>query len=118
MLDDATGKIPAATIEVARTHIEKAIAAHQEAATAHGPAQLRAQAAELAALELWGRAYDVLAPYTAEIERAPGVARGFAELAFRAGETSVARNMLAATGAGPEVDSLLAEWGAKMGWTE
>jgi hypothetical protein len=89
---------------------------HAEAAT--GPEQLRAHAAALGTLELWGRAYDVLAPYKDEIKQAPNFSDGFAELAFRAGESEVAREVLAMTKQPGEIDRIITEWTDSMGWME
>jgi hypothetical protein len=116
VLDETSGLVPEKVIEVARSHVEKAMAAHAEAARTEGPAQLRARAQELAALELWGRAYDVLAPYKDQLKQAPGAAKGFAELAFRAGEPAIAREVLAASLSAAEIEELLTEWATKMGW--
>ncbi len=99
-----------------RRHIERAFEAHDAAASASGPAQLQQWAQELAALEMWGRAYAVLAPHKDAIKRAPSFGRGFAELAFRAGDTETAREVLALHVAATEVDATLDEWAATMGW--
>jgi predicted Zn-dependent protease len=88
----------------------------QHAETATGPEQLRARAAALGTLELWGRAYDVLAPYKDEIKQAPKFSDGFAELAFRAGEPEVAREVLAVSKQPADIDRILAEWTDAMGW--
>jgi hypothetical protein len=117
VLDEVEGHVPSAPLETIRDHVEKASAAHDRALTTSGPPQLQARASELAALELWGRAFDVLAPYQAQIERAPGVAAGFAELAFRAGEPEVAREVMIANGGASKVTEAFAEWTERMGWT-
>lgn len=96
--------------------VERAEAAHRDGVSATGPSKLRARAAELSALELFGRAYDVLAPYKAEIVHAPKVVVGFAELAFRAGDTRTAREVLTAVESATELEAHLAEWQRKMGW--
>lgn len=88
----------------------------QHAQTATGPEQLRARAAALSTLELWGRAYDVLAPHKDEIKRAPKFATGFAELAFRAGEPEVAREVLAVSKDLEEIERITAGWTDGMGW--
>lgn len=118
IIDVGRGYIPEQAIESVSSTIEKAREMHARVAQTTGAAQLQARAAELAALELWGRAYDVLAPYKDEIKKAPKFVRGFAELAFRAGEPAVAREMLAGTIAPAEIDRQLNEWAAVMGWTE
>ena len=114
---DAAVQLPVEqrTDEVAR--IEAARDLNQRGQALQGAAALQARALELAKLELWGRAFDVLAPYEADIAHAPKFALGFAELAFRAGEPAVARRVLAATKSPAEVDALISEWTAKMGWT-
>jgi hypothetical protein len=58
----------------------------------------------------------VLAPYENEIAHAPKFAVGFAELAFRAGDTNAARRVLGASKSPAEIDVLIAGWSAKMGW--
>ncbi|HEY5926378.1 MAG TPA: hypothetical protein VIV11_32050, partial [Kofleriaceae bacterium] len=98
--------------------VAKASAAHQAAAAATGPAQLQARASELATLELWGRAYQVLAPHIEQIKQAPRIATGFAELAFRAGYNEVARDVLSVSMAPAEVEKQFAEWATTMGWAE
>jgi hypothetical protein len=115
-LDEVAGIVPEKPIALVRGHVEKAMAAHQDADKAEGPAQLQARARELAAVELWGRAYAVLAPYKEEIKRLPRFALGFAELAFRAGDPAVAREMLAATDSVGDIDAQLAAWARTMGW--
>ena len=101
----------------ASERLEAAQALARRAQTEQGAAALQARASELAKLELWGRAFDVLAPHEAEITRAPGFAIGFAELALRAGEPDVAERVLAANKSPAEAAALIAEWTAKMGWT-
>lgn len=91
---------------------------HVRANQSTGPAQLQTRAAALAKLELWGRAYDVLSPYKDQIKTAPRFALGFAELAFRAGDTPVAREMLAAHVAPTELEQQLERWGRTMGWVD
>jgi protein O-mannosyl-transferase len=105
-------------LAVIRSMVERGRAAYQEGLVATGPAKLRARASELAALELWGRAYDVLAPYKAEIMRAPKSVVGFAELAFRAGEPGVAREVLGVVDSPEAIENRLAGWARTMGWTE
>ncbi len=118
VLESADDYLPPAIATTLRERLSKAKAAHDLASRSSGPQQLQARASELAALELWGRAYDVLAPHKDEIQRAPGVAIGFAELAFRAGETAVAREVLSAYVSADESDATLAEWAQMMGWGE
>lgn len=96
--------------------ISKSRVEHDHAQTTSGPDQLRARAAALASLELWGRAYDVLEPYKDEIKRAPKSRLGFAELAYRAGETQVARDVLSSFMQPDELERTLAGWAGAMGW--
>jgi hypothetical protein len=92
--------------------------AGQGAARAENPAvRLQLRATELSMLEAWGRAFDVLAPAVGEIKQAPEFAVGFAELAFRAGEFEVARDVLAARMTEQETERTTAAWSKKMGWT-
>ncbi len=97
--------------------IEAAHTLYVQGQALQGPAALQARASELAKLELWGRAFDVLAPYEADIARVPNFALGFAELAFRAGETAAARRVLSGSRSPAEIDTLIAGWTDKMGWT-
>ncbi|MEO8843543.1 MAG: hypothetical protein ABI591_09490 [Kofleriaceae bacterium] len=114
---DATSGTPSDQREDELTRVQAARALHALSQTSEGAGALQARASELAKLELWGRAFDVLAPYEAEIAQAPKFSLGFAELAFRAGETAIARRVLSASKSPAEVDALIAEWTAKMGWT-
>jgi protein O-mannosyl-transferase len=118
LLAAIAGRVHEKPFESLRLTLAKAKAAHEEAERSQGPAKLRATAAELSLLEAWGRAYAVLAPYKAEIERVPGFAVGFAELAFRAGHSAVAREVLSRTMDASDIDTLLDEWTTKMGWAE
>ncbi len=113
--------------EVARVRGEPAVAearktlsaaelAARQGAIAEGPMKLQLRAHELSLLEAWGRAYEVLAPYRAEIEKAPGFALGFGELAFRAGHADVAKAILGLTLPAEQHEATLAEWSDKMGW--
>ena len=107
------GNVQLATV---REHLAAALEARNRSLSATGPAQIQQHASELAALELWGAAYDVLAPYKAQIEQAPGFALGFAELAFRAGEPGIAREVLAKNVSPDQIGPLFEDWTAKMGW--
>jgi hypothetical protein len=107
---------PEKDLAKAREQIDAAHALAEQAASATGPAALQERASELAKLDLWGRAFDVLAPYEAEIAKAPKFAEGFAELAVRTGEPEVARRVLAATKSPAEASALIAGWTAEMGW--
>ena len=116
VLVDARGKVPEERLDLTREHVEKAVTLHANAGSG-SPSQLQARASELAALELWGRAFDVLAPYSDKIKTAPNFAIGFAELAFRAGETGVARDVLSLYMSSDEIESKLSDWTRVMGWT-
>lgn len=95
-----------------------ALAAKQAAAAPEGPLQVNLRATELASLDAWGRAYGLLAPYKELIKRAPGMAYGFAELAYRAGYTDVAREMLSVLIPPEKIAPTEHEWARRMGWTE
>ena len=99
-----------------RESLAAAESAGRQAAVAEGPVQLHLRATELANLEAYGRAYEVLAPHRAQIELAPGFAIGFAELAFRAGEEAVAREVLGKQVPAERIEPMLQEWRRKMGW--
>jgi hypothetical protein len=99
-----------------RELIQKAKAAHVLAESATGAEKLQQRATELATLEAWGRAYDVLLPAKEAIKQAPDFAMGFAELAWRAGEFAVAREVLSAVGLGNRIEPITRAWSIKMGW--
>jgi len=101
-----------------RDLIRKARAARALADSAEGAEKLQQRATELATLEAWGRAYDVLAPAKEAIKQAPDFAMGFAELAWRAGEFAVAREVLSALGLQDRAESITRGWSTKMGWTK
>jgi hypothetical protein len=82
------------------------------------PQRLQLRATELATLEAWGRAYDVLAPFVEEIRKAPDFALGFAELAWRAGEFRTAREVLRDTMDSAAVAATTEQWSRKMGWID
>ena len=105
----------AATAKIA-DRITKAERAHTAGVGATGIEALRLRGAELSALELWGRAYDVFAPYLDEVATAPKAASRVAELAFRAGEPAVARRLLFAASPLSDIDGTFARWAASMGW--
>ncbi len=117
VLEAASKHTPNPAFDDARDSISAAQQLFEQAQRLQGPAALQAHASELAKLELWGRAFELLSPYEGEIANAPKFATGFAELAFRAGEPAIARRVLASSKAPAEVDGLIADWTAKMGWT-
>lgn len=118
VLDSARDYVPASSTAGMRDMIEKSRAEHERAQTVTGPARLQAEAAALTDLELWGRAYDVLAPFKDQIKLAPKMTAGFAELAVRAGEADVAREVLAATLPPAQIEAAIAEASRRMGWAE
>lgn len=115
VLDDATTAIPAQSLTPIRDMVVKSQSERMASGSVTSPRELQALAASYATVELWGRAYDVLAPYKDEITRAPKFVMGFAELAVRAGEIDVARSVLAATTPAAEIETLIAGWLRTMG---
>lgn len=115
VVTQAEAFIASTTTGPVRKMIEESAMQFTRSMKSTGPAQLQARSAAHAALELWGRAYDVLAPYKEEIKTAPKLRLAFAELAFRAGETEIAREVLVAAGE-PDIDARFASWAAAMGW--
>jgi hypothetical protein len=95
---------------------EAELARKQADVAPEGPLQLTLRATELSRLDAWGRAYALLAPHRAQIERAPGFALSFAELAFRAGDAGVAREVLATILPEEKREPELEKWAYKMGW--
>jgi hypothetical protein len=87
-------------------------------ATEERSARLQLRATALCTLEAWGRAFDVLAPARADIERAPPFALAFAELAWRAGEFAVAREVLASLMPARTAEDTTRGWSLKMGWID
>jgi hypothetical protein len=101
-----------------RESVRKAALLHKQAAMApEGPIQLNLRAMELAALDAWGRAYAVLVPFKDRIKIAPGMAFGFAELAFRAGYPEVASEILGALVPAEKIAPIERGWSVKMGWS-
>jgi hypothetical protein len=113
---DSLGSEQAKHTAPVRVLLERGREARDRALDAQGPAQLQARASELAALDAWGRAYEVLAPHKEQIKRAPKFVQGFAELAVRAGEEAVAREVLVGHLTPAEIDQRIQEWSIKMGW--
>ena len=101
---------------VARTEHNAAATSAATATTEAARLQLRATG--LCTLEAWGRAYDVLAPAKDEIAAAPNFAIVFAELAWRAGEFVVARDILAKWMPDEAAEQATHGWSVKMGWIE
>jgi hypothetical protein len=118
VLDEVARRSSEVDIEKTRQTMRKARALAMKAASVpDGALRLQLRAQELSTLEAWGRAYAVLLPHKTSIQQAPGVALGFAELAFRAGDRSVADEMLAQV-APPETHAALRdEWARTMGWS-
>jgi protein O-mannosyl-transferase len=88
----------------------------ERARQAQGPAALQARATELSTLGAYGRAFAVLAPYQSEIENAPGMVLGFANLAWCAGHFDVARQVLSGRMSAPQIAKITHGWSEKMGW--
>jgi protein O-mannosyl-transferase len=88
------------------------------AARAEGAMKTFARAQQESSLFGWGRAFAVLEPHQAEIEKAPAAAVGYAEIAYRAGNENVARDVLRAIDKEGETDALFAKWAESMGWTD
>jgi hypothetical protein len=116
MLDDLARLEGEPALASVRKRLQTAELASKQAAMSSGPIALQLRANELAELEAYGRAYELLAPHRAQIEQAPGLAIGFAELAYRAGEETVAREVLAAQVPPEKIAPMFAEWARKMGW--
>jgi hypothetical protein len=105
------------SVKEQRAVIQKAeLYGKQSASAPEGPIKLQLRALELSTLDAWGRAYKVLRDYKEGIKKAPGFAIGFAELAFRAGDTASAREVLSAVVPAEKIDPTLREWSKKMGW--
>jgi protein O-mannosyl-transferase len=85
---------------------------------ASGPARVLSQANSLASALAYGRAYALLAPHSADFEPNREVSLRFAELAFRAGASDVARAALAPHVERSEIERLIRAWSIKMGWSD
>lgn len=118
VLEQARGYVRQDALDGIAVLVNKAKEARAKVETSTGAAKVQAQAQELAAVELWGRAYDVLAPFKDEIKKAPKMVNGFAELAFRAGEPGVAREVLSGSMSPAQIDQELAAWAKTMGWVD
>jgi hypothetical protein len=95
-----------------------AILSKQASVAPEGPLQLNLRATELSTLDAWGRAYGLLAPHKELIKHAPGMAYGFAELAFRAGYGEVSREMLGVLVPPEKIGPTEQRWARKMGWID
>jgi hypothetical protein len=117
ILDDVAAYAGPETVKEERATIDRAELYGKQAALAQeGPLKLQLRALELSTLDAWGRAYAVLRDHKEEIKKAPGFAFGFAELAFRAGDTKTAREVLAAIMPEEKIEPTFREWSKKMGW--
>jgi hypothetical protein len=106
-------------VATTREVLRSAERAASEATKARDEAvRMELRAGALATLEAWGRAFDVLAPAKSEIAQAPAFALGFAELAWRAGEFGVARQLLANLLPPDAVERTTRTWSQKMGWLD
>lgn len=102
---------------VARTteaRIKKAESWRRRSA-APGPRGILAHAEELSVLGAYGRAFEVLSPHEDAIRRAPHVALGYAELAWRAGHHDVAQRVLAGHVPRAELQRLTRQWSEHTG---
>ena len=117
VVEQASADVQSSDLVALRQQIEKAKHDAQTAASTTGTAQLEARAQFLGGLQLWGRAYDALAPHRTEIMQAPKLAKMFAELAFRAGEPQVARDVLGVV-APRDLAVDFAVWADAMGWRD
>jgi hypothetical protein len=114
--DDVARSLDPKAVAETRALLERAEARARAARASSGIPALHARAMELSALEAWGRACALLAPYEADIVRAPDYALGFAELCYRAGEIETADRVLhAVLPAGLAVPTER-DWAAKTGW--
>ncbi|GAC1352726.1 MAG: hypothetical protein NVSMB1_18480 [Polyangiales bacterium] len=119
ILDEVAHDAGEASVADVRITLKQAFLAFRQGQEAEeGPVKIQLRATEFAKLQAWGRAYEVLAPHREAIEQAPGFAIGFAELAWRAGETEVARGVLTKVVPKEKVDDMLHEWSRKRGWRE
>jgi hypothetical protein len=116
-LDEISSFAGEEPIKDKRATVKKAeLYGKQSASAPEGPIKLQLRGLELSTLDAWGRAYKVLRDYKEGIKKAPGFALGFAELAFRAGDTKTAREVLAAIVPEEKIDPTLRAWSKKMGW--
>lgn len=116
-LDEISAFAGESAVKEQRAMIEKAeLYGKQSQGAPEGPIKLQLRALELSTLDAWGRAYKVLRDYKEGIKKAPGFAIGFAELAFRAGDTATAREVLGAVIPAEKIDPTLRDWSKKMGW--
>lgn len=99
-----------------RASVQSAYVDAQQAAQAEGVLEALLRARSLARLEAWGRAYALLVPHRAMIEKAPGLAFTYAELAYRSGDEKSARAVLALVRAPEAIEPTLKDWARKMGW--
>jgi hypothetical protein len=117
-LDEVAAGTGEPAIAERREVLRKASLLGKQAAMApEGPLRLDLRAMELGALDAWGRAYTVLAPFKDRIKIAPGMAYGFAELAFRAGYPEVATEILRGLVPPEKIAPIQRDWTVKMGWS-
>lgn len=117
-LDETAAAAGEPAVAERREVLRKASLLGKQAAMApEGPLQLDLRSMELAALDAWGRAYAVLMPFKDRIKIAPGMAFGFAELAFRAGYPEVATEILGGLVPQEKIAPIERGWTLKMGWS-
>ncbi|MBL8717805.1 MAG: hypothetical protein JNL79_17620 [Myxococcales bacterium] len=116
-LDEAARLEGEPAVKLLRTSLNSAALDAQQAALAEGDMMKALLGARsLARLEAWGRAYALLAPHRALLEKAPGLALTYAELAYRSGDEKGARAMLAVVRPPETIDPTVKDWARKMGW--
>ena len=117
IVNQASADVQSRELDLLHQQIERARRDAQTIASTTGTAQLAARGQLLGDLTLWGRAYDTLAPHRTELLQVPDAAKTFAELAFRAGEPKVARDVLTAVAPGDlAIDFQV--WTDAMGWSD
>ena len=117
LLDEAARLEGEPSVKLLRASLNSAAVDAQQAALADGDMMKALLGARsLARLEAWGRAYALLAPHRALLEKAPGLALTFAELAYRSGDEKAARAMLSVVRPPETIKPTLEDWARKMGW--
>ncbi len=117
LLDEAARLEGEPAVKLLRVSLNAAAIDAQQAALADNEMMKALLGARsLSRLEAWGRAYALLAPHRTLLEKAPGLALTYAELAYRSGDEPAARQMLAVVRPPETIDPTLKEWARKMGW--
>jgi hypothetical protein len=97
-------------------HIRSAGEHLNRASALSGPDRLREQHEAFAALGMWGKAYELVAPYRAAFASSPELDLVYAGTAVRAGRPDEARAVLAAHHSPDEIDAFVAAAMEDMGW--